>query len=247
MKSLLYSVELCQAVYRDNPGLVHPDIIGVIEIRDPDTGADGFVFVSRRTRTLHVVFRGSESVVTRAGRLDWLNNLMVRKTDFEGIKCHRGVVRCTNAVLPRLLTILDAYPGWSITLQGHSAGGNIATLIAVALCRKYRDVPGQQLRLITFGQSRVSTREALASVLWCDYVRVQNGSDAVCRWPKLGFSHFGDNVYFPNKHKLGEFLVNPAEDVQARDIRFTTLGRVVDHKIKDYWRRCLRAASVAAK
>jgi len=240
MKSILYSARLCMAAYGDMPGLVHADLMGVVGVSDPETGVDGFVFIARESRTLHIVFRGSESPVQKSGRIDWLNNLMVLKTDFHGIRCHRGVVRCTLSVLDQVTDIIAMYPGWSLTLQGHSAGGNVATLVAVALCDKFAGEPGVQIRLITFGQSRVSSAQALASKLWCDYIRVQNGSDAVCRWPKLGYGDYGTNLYFPNSSRLGAWMINPHIWVQRRDILFSTIGRVLDHRMNEYTDRVAR-------
>lgn len=242
MNSILYSAELCVAAYSDVPAIPHKDIKGFVEIRDTATGADGFVFVSRQSRTLHIVFRGSESILTSDGRVDWLHNFMVRKDRWAGIKAHRGAVRCARAVMGRVNEVINAFPGFAITLQGHSAGGNIATLVALALCHKFTPEDGQQLRLITFGQSRLAKGSDLEHGIWCDYVRVQNGSDAVCRWPKIGYSHAGRNLYYPNSSgTMGDYVWNPSPINQCRDIALTSIGRVLDHRMSEYAARTFRA------
>ncbi|MAO41167.1 MAG: hypothetical protein CMK70_13500 [Pseudohongiella sp.] len=241
MQDILYAAELCVEVYSHDPIPPHQDIRGVIEIRDTATGADGFAFVSRQTRTLHIVFRGSQSLLTSDGRLDWFHNVLVKKREWSGIRAHGGVVRCVSAIMPRLIEVLDAFPGFAITLQGHSAGGNIATLVAVALCRRYQRNGEQQLRLITFGQSRVAAAADLKRTIWCDYIRVQNGSDAVCRWPKIGYGDAGRNLYYPNSAKLGDYMWDPTAWQQTRDILFTTIGRVLDHRMSEYAHRTFDA------
>lgn len=241
MKDILYSAELCVAVYSDVPALTHPDIKGMVMIRDVPTGADGFAFVSRSTKTLHIVFRGSQSVLTHDGRIDWLHNFMVFKRPWSGIRAHGGVVRCARAILDQVIDVINGFPGYKVTLQGHSAGGNIATLIAVALCQRLDRQDAGRLRLITFGQSRVATQAALKRTIWCDYIRVQNGSDAVCRWPKIGYGVYGDNLYYPNSESLGDYIWNPEPWRQTRDILLTSIGRALDHRMSEYAHRTMQA------
>lgn len=246
MNKILYAADLSLAVYSNRPPLDHDGISGVVEIRNVKTGVDGFCFVSVRDKTLHIVFRGSESPVTKEGRIDWRHNLMVKKSEWSGIQAHGGVVRCADSVYQRVQSIIDAFPGWAVTLQGHSAGGNVATLIAVALCRKYRHEPDQQLCLITFGQSRVASSADLHRTIWCRYIRVQNGSDAVCRWPKGGYGDYGTNLYFPRRDRMGEWVIDPSASAQTRDILLSTVGRVLDHRMSEYRARVAAAAESGA-
>lgn len=216
MPSLLMTCALLsQAVY----SATVPDDLGVVgfeRIVDEQTDTFGMAYFTKDT--VYIAFCGSES------KQDWLNDFKIIKTEFFGIKAHRGFAMCAGSVLSQVSAILKALPDHRVILTGHSLGGGIAALVAVAL----RPRP---IELITFGQPRVATARELRLALYGEYVRVVNGSDVVPRSPWLGYSHAGTCIYLSN---TGKRLIDPGQLRMFSD-RLLTLGeRATDHSMTDY-------------
>jgi hypothetical protein len=205
-----------------------PDGIGVTQwhhIRSEET--DTLALVCVTDEALIVTVQGSES------SRDWLNNLKIIKTEFHGILAHKGFAWCAESILPDVLAAIARDPEKPVVLTGHSLGGAIATLLAVAL----RPHP---VKLVTFGQPRVSTTRELKLALYGEYIRVVNGSDVVPRSPWLGYSHAGTCVYLDNK---GRKRIDPGEIAMLLDRALTIKQhqRGTDHRAADYvkeYQRC---------
>lgn len=205
-----------------------PDDIGVTQwhhIRNDDT--DTLALVCVTDEALIITVQGSES------RRDWLNNIKIVKTEFHGILAHKGFAWCAESILPDVLAAIARDPAKPVILTGHSLGGAIATLLAVAM-------RPQAVKLITFGQPRVSTSRELKLALYGEYIRVVNGSDVVPRSPWLGYSHAGTCVYLDNK---GRKRIDPGEIAMFTDRTMTLKQhqRGTDHRAADYvkeYKRC---------
>lgn len=205
-----------------------PDDIGVTQwhhIRNDDT--DTLALVCVTDEALIITVQGSES------RRDWLNNIKVIKTEFHGIRAHKGFAWCAESILPDVLAAIARDPVKPVIVTGHSLGGAIATLLAVAM-------RPQAVKLITFGQPRVSTSRELKLALYGEYIRVVNGSDVVPRSPWLGYSHAGTCVYLDNK---GRKRIDPGEIAMFTDRTMTLKQhqRGTDHRAGDYvkeYKRC---------
>jgi hypothetical protein len=198
-----------------------PDGIGVTQwhhIRSDQT--DTLALVCVTDEALIITVQGSES------KRDWLNNIKIVKTEFHGILAHKGFAWCAESILPDVLAAIARDPEKPVVLTGHSLGGAIATLLAVAL----RPHP---VKLVTFGQPRVSTTRELKLALYGEYIRVVNGSDVVPRSPWLGYSHAGTCVYLDNK---GRKRIDPGEIAMFADRALTIKQhqRGTDHRAADY-------------
>ncbi len=192
------------------------DIVGSERILDEETDTFGMAYFT--ADTLYIAFQGSESWK------DWLNDFKIIKTEYAGIRAHRGFAMCASSVIERVVRIIAALPDHRIVLTGHSMGGAVAVLVAVALRPR-------ALQLITFGQPRVSTRRELQLALYGEYIRVVNGSDAVARSPWLGYSHAGTLLYLTNDQRK---LIDPGHLRMFWDRLPTLLQRATDHITPDY-------------
>ncbi|MEE8057585.1 MAG: lipase family protein [Pseudomonadales bacterium] len=245
MREILYAAHLCKRVYDENPNFDGLDIDAIIDLRDKHSSTEGQVFVNHKNKKLYMVFRGTEGLKHR-GRgswwqrakpslQDWLSNVKAGKTYYYRIRVHKGYAEAVYPIIKQVLPLVDEYGDYAIDLYGHSKGGAEATLITIALVEHFRGLNlWRVLRLITFGQPKVSTAAELKEAINCIYLRVQNGSDLVPRNPHFGYSHGGINLYLPNNKKLGYCLWNPDRGKKIRDRLFTYFERVQDHSIDDY-------------
>lgn len=248
MSELLYAARLSQLVYdSDDPQVlensIHLHELAISRVQGviaEATGTEAFLFTSDQQRAIHIVVRGSQAPWSASGLRDWLNNFMSFKRGFYGIRVHAGYARAAESILPGLLALIATLPyDYRITLQGHSLGGSVSVLLAVALARKYPAARfNGELTLYTFGQRKVASRRDLRRAVRCMYVRVQSGSDVACRTPCLpGYGHAGLLLYLPNDAALGMHLINPSRRVRFAD-RFMTFGqRVTDHSMSGYLAR----------
>lgn len=201
------------------------------------SGTEVFLCIDNDSEVVHVVVRGSEPPVRWSGLQDWFNNFLSVKVPFHGIRAHAGYARAAESVLESLSVLLDCTPEhYRVTLQGHSLGGAVAVLLAVALGYTKRVQRfNSALRLFTFGQRRVASAAALKRALQCSYIRVHNGSDAACVTPALpGYGDYGTCLYFPNDPSIGQALVNPSRWLKLRDRMLTGAQRWRDHSMDQY-------------
>jgi hypothetical protein len=206
---------LCRDVYQHTPVSV---TMGVTGIHDFRYGSDcGCAYVT--DGSVYIAIRGSDDWD------DWKSNArIVGRSDWYGITAHRGFVHAAKGLEKSVLDIISEHYGKRILFCGHSRGGAIAILLAIAAEQHY---PGSAVQCATFGQPRVSSQAQLRDKFYGEYIRVQNGSDAVCRWPKLGYSHAGTCLYLTNRGKVS-WIIDPSA---ARKLTDQTL-RVWEHAKK---------------
>lgn len=213
--------------------------LGLIGSSDISTQAAAIVTED----VIYLVFRGSQSILSRDGLRDWLRNLnFLFRAEFYGICAHLGFVKALRPVIRQLREIVARYPDRKlIRIGGHSLGGALALLTAVMLESEFRQARAdRRIELTTFGQPRVSRERHLGLALQgVTYTRVQNGSDIVPRKPWAGYSHGGTRLYLSNK---GEMLINPSWARMLGDRALTFWQRGTDHKITDYLRQLLQVA-----
>lgn len=179
---------------------------------------------------LYLAFAGSEIPA------HWLSNVKIKKKNaFGWLPAHRGFAECAEAVLSDCLQLVDAWPDRDVVLTGHSRGAAIATLLAAALSSHLRQSGrDHRITLITFAQPRVARGTLLRSVIHGQYVRVVNGSDAVPRVPRIGYSHAGTCLYLRNR---GGYEVDPSPLAMFLDRVRTVSQRATDHLMADYIRQ----------
>lgn len=216
------SITTCAALSKAVYSLTVPEglhITGFERIWDESTQTLGCCYIT--PNALVFAFRGS------VNKRHWLSNFRIIKTDYHGIKAHRGFAESAQSVLEQVLQLIEDYgPTRRIVFTGHSLGGAIAVLLAAA----GRPRP---IEVITFGQPRVSRRRHLENAMQGSYLRIVNGSDAVPRKPWLGYSHGGCLMYLTND---GRRLANPSWWAMFKDRVWMTWQhqRLTDHYMNDY-------------
>lgn len=256
MNELLRSVQLTSLVYQGNDLNVAPwsktlEQLGITDTKavfNHTTGTEAFVCISSMDKIIKIVVRGSELPFTSSGIKDWFNNFVSIKRRFYGIRAHSGYARAAESIIDPLLAIISQLPEeYRVTVEGHSLGGAVAVLLAVALGYSRREARfNSGLKLITFGQRRVASSEDLKAALQCKYVRVQNGSDIACVTPLLpGYGDEGTCFYLPNDPALGPFLIDPSGWVKFKDRLFTGLERFTDHGVAEQYEARLVALEAA--
>ena len=220
LTELLRVARLCRDVYQ------HTNVtesLGIIGMEDFAASTDyACAYIS--DDEIFFVVRGTDDLA------DWKSNFrFIGRSDWCGMSVHKGFAEGSESLLPNTMRVLDKYPVRRITFAGHSRGGAIALLLALYANRQFNTT---RFRCITFGQPRVSTgRQIALSRRDMEYIRVQNGSDAVCRYPKIGYSHDGTCVYLSND---GHCRIDPAWYQRFNDRFLTFTQRRSDHSMSDY-------------
>lgn len=218
---LISVARLCRDVYQHTQNTIDLQIIGIHDfVSDHDYGC---VYVT--TDTAFVVVAGTDD------RDDWASNLKaIKRAEWYGIQAHRGFAQGARGLETAMLEILSQYHGHNLVFAGHSRGGAIALLLAIAAEHHHEH---RRSRTITFGQPRVSTgRQIRLAYRYGEYVRVVNGSDAVARYPSIGYGHAGTELYLPNRQS--GYLIDPGVISRFADRAGTFLERSRDHSINDY-------------
>ncbi|HWK55364.1 MAG TPA: lipase family protein [Hyphomicrobiales bacterium] len=249
--AIAQAARLCVALYakleerRDLPTNGGLGALGVDElliVLDRPTDGEAFLCVDHTQQLVTCVVRGSERPLSDTGGWrDWINNFRSCKVPFYGgLSAHAGYAAAARALAEQLLQLLGVFPDYRVRITGHSLGGSVALLLAIAMAwlqptPRFR----QQLELITFGQRKVASRRDLLMTVQCQYARVQNGGDVACRTPLwFGYGHYGRHVYYPHdKSEQGLWWINPSRWAQFVDQIPTVFEDVLDHSIKRYSHR----------
>ena len=175
-------------------------------------GIDTQAVVVHDAQVAVLAFRGSSSPT------DWINSFEFKPRPLGGALAgpgwegHPGFAAAWAAVWPSVHTWLRAHLGRrTLWLTGHSLGGALATLSALAL--GHAGAPLAQVSLCTFGQPRVGNdhvQHALESALPDRVRRVVHRNDIVARIPPtqhFGYRHAGQQI-----HLTGDAVVVSPED-----------------------------------
>ena len=223
---------LCRDVYQDTPvtKALHVDWI-----EDFSAGDDyGCAYIT--PGTVYIAVRGTDSWD------DWRSNFkLLGRANWHGMSVHRGFEKPARAMERRVMEIISNQPGKRIVFCGHSRGGAIALLLAIAAEQHF---PLQVIQCVTYGQPRVSTTDQVRNRFYGEHIRVQNGSDAVCRWPKIGFGHAGTCLYLTNRGKK-QWVIDPSWLTQAYDRALTLIQHASDHSLNEYIEELLQCARSA--
>ena len=105
---------------------------------DRPTDLEGFVGYLDSTKSIHVVLRGSSSV------LNWLDDFEVRQIEYTtwtecGCEVHKGFYKAalglTNETLHQVKILMKLKPTYKVYVEGHSLGAAIADLLSMELLK----------------------------------------------------------------------------------------------------------------
>lgn len=220
-KWLVQVATLCRDAYQDTPAAQDLHVEAIDDFR---YGYDyGCAYIT--PGTVYIAIRGSDDWD------DWKSNFkLIGRANWYGMAVHRGFERPARGMEKRVLEIISLHADKRIVFCGHSRGGAIALLLAIAAEQHFKE---QVIQCVTYGQPRVSTETQIRDRFYGEYIRVQNGSDVVARWPKIGFSHAGTCLYLTNRGKT-QWLLDPSWPTQLYDRALTFSQRQSDHSMSDY-------------
>ena len=184
-----------------------------------------------------IVIKGTETIG------DWLVNMVVnpgRNKDY-----HKGFRRAA-------IRLLDDIEDWKpieederVTLVGHSKGGAIANSLFYLLVEE--DHPPQLLRLITFGQPRVSQQEKEAHT--GRMMRVVSEGDPVPLMPpyakalKLRYRHHSPAIRLLPTGQWGYEELDSPEETSFGDYGLSLMGAQPETHAISYYVERLRAVA----
>jgi triacylglycerol lipase len=166
------------------------------------------VVSSAATDTLALIAcDGEDCVVAFRGTQDlrnWLTDLDCAYAQFGNLRIHRGFHQALESVRKDLEAEIAAAQYHRLWLTGHSLGGALAMLCALAW-------EGAVEGVYTFGQPRVGDSAFCArydSALKSRTFRIIHADDIVARVPWLlgAYRHSGHEIYFPSLLGVGQHL-----------------------------------------
>ncbi|KAF9034807.1 alpha/beta-hydrolase [Panaeolus papilionaceus] len=172
----------------------------VTGIWDLLTDTQGFIARDDNRKEIVVSFRGTTSPI------DILTDINIFQVPFVSpgvsapgdVRVHKGFLKSWNAVAPSVIQTVRAQlsgrTGYSIVTTGHSLGGALSSISAVALKSNFPNVP---VRMYTYGQPRTGN-PSYASWINANFgtgkaFRVTHTTDPVVQIPTkaMGFAHHG--------------------------------------------------------
>lgn len=149
-------------------------------------------FVASTEKVVILAFRGTERNFA-----DWIRNLKIRSVpSFVGGSVHAGFQEGLLKAWPIVTNLLRKHKAdqKTIWITGHSLGGALAVLAAAYSF----DSLGRNIRLVTFGQPRVSRGDLTRFIdrsFGESFWRFVNNRDIVPKIPP-GFDHTGERLFF---------------------------------------------------
>lgn len=154
------------------------------------TQVEEFARVAVSGHSALVSFRGTDS------SLDWWANADIRRCQRHGGYVHAGLAHACDSVAATIFKALEPHPILSLTITGHSKGGGMAVVAALAAREA---MPGCHIDLVTFGAPRCLSANLAAMLESNEHItiaRYVNGPDPVTWLPPLATSyrHAGDAI-----------------------------------------------------
>ena len=199
-------------------------------IYDFTTDLNGYIGILPSTKTIYIVFRGSQSI------RNWIEDFEVKKIDYLtfpecNCKVHKGFYNSAINVIDYILLSIENLKSkynYNIIVTGHSYGGAVAQLIAMELSAKKIDTI-----VYNFGQPRIGDVEYsifvnTKIVLW----RIVHNRDIVPHIPTIkGFEYY---------HACGEVFedynndIHFCSDIDCEDMSCSRQYKLKDTNIKDH-------------
>jgi hypothetical protein len=187
---------------------------------DIKTDLQGYIGILPTTKTIYVVLRGSSST------MNWLDDFEVKLVPYDTFpecdcKVHYGFYRSalgvTNKTIDTVKVLIKLYPGYSVTVTGHSYGAACSQIIAMELERKGIDV-----KVYNYGQPRVgdSKYAAFVNTKIPEYYRTTHNKDVVPHVPPesvFGYLHSCREIFEDNNGNLNVCSDTNCEDPKCAD------------------------------
>ncbi|CAO3637455.1 unnamed protein product [Mucor hiemalis] len=193
---------------------------------------NGFVLRSDAQKTIHLVFRGTNSI--RSAIVD-LEFVFTDYSPVSGAKVHRGFLASYNEVVPTFFPVLQAqltaYPSYKVVVSGHSLGSAQALLAGMDLYQREKRLSPSNLSIYTVGCPRVgnSAFAYYVDATGIPFSRSVNDRDIVPHLPPqaLGYLHPGVEAWSTSSSNVQICTANIETDQCSNSIvPFTSL---VDH------------------
>ena len=199
---------------------------------DLKTDLQGYIGVLPSTKTIYVVLRGSSSV------MNWLDDfevMQVSYTTFPECNCkvHYGFYRSALGVSNKAVSVVKSlqklYPGYTVTVTGHSYGAACAQLIGMELVKN-----GVSVKIYDYGQPRVgdSKYAAFVSTKIAEHYRTVHNKDTVPHVPPMegfGYYHSVREIFEDSTGKLTVCSATNGEDPACADRYSLAQTNTEDH------------------
>jgi len=192
--------KLCKESYSNNEQI----------IRGNTTDVEYVTLENVETRELTFVFRGTDSISDVCIDLKFIKERF-HETHAKNIKVHRGFLAQFDDIKFKVMTKINTFEPVRITFTGHSLGGALATLFAVA-CKNY--YPSMFVSCVTFGSPRVgnsSFARHFNSII-DESMRFVLGNDIVAQNPKILYEHVKGKIKIDVKNTSCCCLLASVED-----------------------------------
>lgn len=158
------AVWLCSATYCDPSTYLTREFTGptagfvaTYSIHDDKSDTTGYIGYLPSASTIYVVFRGSSSI------RNWISDLNAFKTAYTtypdcNCEVHKGFFdaeqKVAATVVAEVQKLKSRFPGYSVTVTGHSLGAALSHLMAMDVYKA-----GISCDVINFGMPRVGTQD----------------------------------------------------------------------------------------
>ncbi|KAI7892789.1 lipase [Mucor mucedo] len=188
-----------------------PDGQLIFTFSSPISDTTGFVLRSDSQKTIHVVFRGTNSIRQS------ITDLVTTKTDYppvNGAQVHTGFLASYNEVadkyFPYVQQQLSNFPNYKVVVSGHSLGGAHALLAALDLYQRDSRFGPNNMSVYTVGCPRVGDTSFAYYVdaTRIPFYRSVHNRDPVPHLPPqaMGFLHAGVEIW---DKTLGGYSICP--------------------------------------
>ena len=203
-EEILYNVQLCDVVYKDQKDIDFKSL-GLTSVKwIDDKKSDTQAFVALKEKSLYVVFRGTSS------KKDAQNDASIDKVPFvkDGDKVHIGFLSSWHAVKDVVTKTIDKMGGYDkIVVCGHSLGAAVATLCAYNLSHIYDTV---DIECCNIGSPRVGNKTFKNNYdnQKIKTLRIVHNNDIVTHSPIIGYHHVDGMLRIDSDGNVKKFMID---------------------------------------
>lgn len=218
----------------DTPAVIQSKYPATVKVNTPGkSGTQYFIERNDKLRTQTITVRGTADKINR--KEDF--NTTIRSDRTLDIPVDSGFDQVARTLYADMKPVLK--PGYKTYLAGHSLGGAVVLLIAVALSEDGYPIQ----RIVTFGQPKVTTAAGVQRLGFLPLMRVVNENDIIPMLPPPSFRNLGRGSY---EHVGPEILLLENKDyayLPAHDAERLSVGEnwgallasdLKDHKMDAY-------------